>query len=192
MRGRDHKDASGEREITAQPKGLPDEIGTPVGESGLSVAPEDLGRQFLSHAIEQGNFESERGGEAAELAMPSDPPSDESLSGPNFESDRSVWESTVDLALQSGGPEGAQEAIAPPRPNGPGSEEEEEEDLQLNQDGDIDLTESVIQEASLFDHESDELGETVAPGLRTEDGHSHAKKRGGHLPKSARPAPRAR
>lgn len=180
-----------ELEFTAQPKSIPEELGTtPVHESGLSVEPEELGRQFLSDAIEQGsNFESRRGGDAAELWINAPASSDEPLLGPNFEVDRTVWENTVSLALQAGGPDGARNEISPARPD---DDEEDESSRALDESGDIDLTELVIHDGSLLDHEADELGETVTPGVRTDDSHSHAKKRGGHAPKDTRHASRAR
>jgi hypothetical protein len=41
-----------------------------------------------------------------------------------------------------------------------------------------------VHEASLLDSETEEAGETKSPTLRTEDGHTHRKPRGGHKPKS--------
>lgn len=91
-----------EEEVTVQPRPLSDEIARPTAhEPGLSVDPEDLGTHFLNQATEQGNFESEEG-DADGRALIEGPPSDEPLSGPNFEPERDVWEQTVDLALQSG------------------------------------------------------------------------------------------
>lgn len=46
----------------------------------------------------------------------------------------------------------------------------------------MDLTDETIQEASLLDHETDELGEVESPNLRTDDTHTHGKRRGGHGP----------
>lgn len=183
-----------EQELTAQPKGLPEEVGTTsVLESGLSMDPEDLGRQFLSDAVEQGNFESQRGGEAFDLWLSSNPLGDAALTGPNFEVDHSVWESTASLALQNGSPELAQQAASPRTPSSDGEQREDEEDYEgIGADGDIDLTESVIQEASLLDHEADELGETESPSLSTDDNHTHAKRRGGHAPRRLRHALRVR
>ncbi len=192
MPARDDKDR--EPELTAQPKTLPEELGTtPITESGLSVDPEDLGRQFLSDAIEQGNFESQRGGEAAELWLSSNPPSDDALTGPNFEADHDVWETTAGLVMQSGSADEAQEAASTAPPSSeelPAAERDEDDELDL--EADLDLSEPVIQEASLLDREGDEPGETEAPGLSTDDSHSHAKRRGGHALRRGRPGARAR
>jgi hypothetical protein len=185
------KDEMEELEITAQPKSIPSELATPERDSGLSVDPEDLGRNFLSDAMEQGNFESQRGGESADMWVNSAPPSDEALVGPNFESDRSIWENTVSMSMENGGPEGAQHDVSPDALMDDG----QDDGLRMiDRDADsIDLTESVIHEASLFDHETDVLGETEPPPEAvTDDSKSRGKKRGGHAPKSARPAPRSR
>lgn len=191
MSGRD-KETMEELEVTAQPKSIPEELTQPVSEPGLSVDPEDLGRQFLADATEQHNFESLRGGDAADLYVTSAAPSDDALVGPNFESERTVWENTISLSMENGGPEGAQQAVSPSSP----LDEELEDGLHLiDPDSDLDLTESTITEASLLDHEAETLGETTAPEIRTDDSKSRAKKRGGHAPKKAqkaRTAPRSR
>lgn len=174
-----------ELEVTAQPKGVPDELGTsPMQDPGLSVDPEDLGRQFLSEATEQRNYESLRGGEAADMWTNSAAPSDEALPGPNFEGERTIWENSVSMAMENGGARGAHERIAPPRPDD--DDDWQDDGMDAPKTGDIDLTDSVIQEASLLDHEAEELGETEAPNIQTEDGHSHGKQRGGHAPQKSR------
>lgn len=172
MSGRDKQLDDEENEITAQPKSMPEELGMLVGhEQGLSVDPEDLGRTFLSDATEQGNFESSRGGESDEL-WASSSASDEALTGPNFEVDKDVWENTVNLTLQNGAG-----AVSDPLVE----DEDSASDDGLHTVGDrdtrdIDLTQNAVQEASLFDHEAEELGETEEPHLLiTEDAHTHAK-----------------
>lgn len=188
-RDKDHE----ELEVTAQPKTLPEELpmAAPTPEVGLSVDPEDLGRQFLSGATEQQNFESYRAGETADLWINTAGPSDEPLPGPNFENEGTVWESTVELSMQSGGPEGAQALVSPATVD---DEDSQSDGLRLIDplEGDIDVTEPVVQEASLLDHEAEELGQTVEPELRTDDSKSHGKKRGGHARKGARGPSRSR
>jgi len=183
-----------ELEVTAQPKSLPEELGADVvQEPGLSVDPEDLGRQFLSEATEQRNFESSRGGNMSDMWANSAAPSDDALPGPNFEGDRSIWENTVSLAMQSGGLEGAQSYVSPSLPSADNAEEEDEEAQHFaGHDGDVDLTATSIQDGSLLDHEGAEPGETESPDITTDDTGSHAKKRGGHTPKGARSQHRAR
>jgi hypothetical protein len=180
-----------ELEVTAQPKGMAEELGTkPTWESGLSVDPDDLGRHFLSDATDQSNFESSQAGEHADLWVNNAAPTDEALTGPNFEGDRSIWENTVSLSMQSGGPDGAQSEVSPPSPI---DEDEQSDGLHLiDREQGVDLTESVIQEGSLLDREAEELGETESPDVQTDDSKSHTKKRGGHAPKGARATPRSR
>jgi hypothetical protein len=54
----------------------------------------------------------------------------------------------------------------------------------------MDLTEETIRDASLMDQEGDEAGEVQSPSLRTEDVHTHGKRRGGHARSSLRPPKR--
>jgi hypothetical protein len=131
--------------------------------------------------MEQGNFESQTGAEASDMELIATASSDEALPGPNFEGDRTVWENTISLTLQSGGSEQAQEELSPALTSDDDDEEQDELDGLHALDGaDIDLTEPVVQEASLLDHETDELGETEAPNVVTDDSKSRSKKRGGH------------
>jgi len=173
MPGRDKQRDDDELEITAQPKSLSEEQALQVGhEQGLSVDPEDLGRTWLSDATEQGNFESARGGENDELWVSSAASSDEALPGPNFEADKDVWENTVSLMLQNG--EGA---VSNPLVEDEDSASDDGLHAIADRDsGDIDLTQSSVQEASLFDHEVAEPGETEGPHtVITEDSHTHAR-----------------
>jgi hypothetical protein len=146
-------------------------------ESGLSVDPEDLGTHFLSEAIEQGNFHSVSGGQGLELSIASSPPSDEALAGPNFESEHSVWEQTVDLALQNPELQGMSGTGEPA-----GTQQEERDNL--GRDSDVRTTDSHIRELSLFDRESDEPGETTEPEAPAEDGGRHARQTS-HVPLGA-------
>lgn len=182
MSGRGRQIDDDEPEITAQPKSMPEELAASAGghEQGLSVDPEDLGRTWLSDATEQGNFESASGGENDEQWLSASGNSDEARPGPNFEVDKDVWENTVSLTLQNG--EGAV--------SDPLIEDEEGDGMHLLEDdeesGDLDLTQTTIHEASLFDHEADELGETEPPAhVVTDDNHTHA--RHGSVQGRARP-----
>jgi hypothetical protein len=187
MSARD-RDLDQEPEITAQPKSISDELGMQSShEQGLSVDPEDIGRTWLADATEQGNFESARGGENDELWASSSANGDEALPGPNFEVDHDVWENTVNLTLQNG-----ESAASDPLIEG---EEGDDDGLHLIEgEGaeEVDLTEPVIHEASLLDHEAAEFGETESPNPRTDDSKTHAQKRGGHAPKARSSASRAR
>jgi hypothetical protein len=154
-----------ELELTAQPKSIDDEeLGiSEEHESGLSVDPDDLGRNFLSEAMDQGNFESELRGDGAD-------PSDAALTGPNFESDKDVWENTISLSLQNGAAD--EDALI--------EDDDDAIDAAQDENDGLDLTENTIHSGSLLDSETDELGETKEPNVRTEDGHLHGKPRGGH------------
>jgi hypothetical protein len=153
-----------ELELTAQPRSMEDELGVAEEhEPGLSVDPDDLGRNFLTEAMEQGNFESELRGDGAD-------PSDAALTGPNFETDHDIWENTVSLTMQNGGAD-----------NEPLIEDSDDAlDAADDANDGLDLTENTIQSGSLLDSETDELGETREPNVVTEDGHMHGKPRGGH------------
>jgi hypothetical protein len=61
MNEEDDDDILGDDELEENVDAQPMEHETPVSpivEAGLSVAPEDLGKQWLGTATEQGNFES--------------------------------------------------------------------------------------------------------------------------------------
>ena len=147
---------------TAQPRRARDQLkADPVTDSGLSVAPEDLGRQFLRDATEQDNFESSRGGDTPEMSIVEGAPSDDALPGPTFDPDQTIWESTIDLSLESGGLDEMREESSPEgNDSTQGLYEEEEE---------IDLGREYVREGSLLDREGDALGETKAPSPITDD-----------------------
>jgi hypothetical protein len=159
-----------EPEITAQPRPLSDDLGSLTGEDGLSVDPDDLGAHFLSEAIEQGDL-SPRGAADYELSLQSGSETDAAMVGPNFESDNSLWEQTVGLAVQTAGGVDqlrASAAIAADELDAALDEEDDEEQA-------VSVTESHIRELSLFDREAPESGETVSPEAQTEDGGHHAR-----------------
>lgn len=151
-----------EDEITAQPRPVAEELTRPSAhEPGLSVDPEDLGAHFLNQATEQNNFESSDDFDADDLAVTQGPPSDEALSGPSFEPEREVWEQTVDLALQSGGVDQTRPPAVPERADGGRGSAPIEQTVDVHGPG--------IREASLFDEEGEQLGETRSPRVETED-----------------------
>ncbi len=164
-----------EPQITAQPKRLADELmANPVADPGLSVEPEDLGKQFLSEAMEQHNFESFKGGDTPEMYINNPSPSDAALTGANWEQDRSVWQHTVEMSLQNGSiddmraegsPEGADLGL---------------EDQPVMEDDDqpeeVDVTSRAIRGASLFDHEGRNPGEVMSPSIETDEMAAGARK----------------
>lgn len=177
MSGRRKRDEDNFDDITAQPIGAPEELGHRGGsghEVGLSVDAEELGREFLSQATEQGNFESEYD-DSTELTEGAR--SDEALPGPNFEATNDVWENTVNLTLQ-GGEES--EPLVDEHVDGMKFIEDDDETTSSDE---LDLTENAVHEASLLDTEGDE-DETKSPTIRTDDTRTHRKPRGGHTPKS--------
>lgn len=160
-----------EPEVTAQPKRVGDELRhSPVSEEGLAIDPDDLGRQFLTDATHQGNFESQVGGDTPELSITEGASSDDPLVGPNFEGDHDVWENTVDLSLQEGSPETVRrEASTEGTDQNQGIGDDAEDEL--------DLTQDAIHEASLLDREGEEFGETEEPELTTDDSHHYNARR---------------
>ncbi len=186
--------------VTAQPAHISDQVGsvTPA-ESGLSVDPEDLGKQFLAAAVEQSN-----GSEWPRGLYEDDFPSDDEMAlseALDLEADTGSlrsWERALLRALADGKSE--EEASGFPR-SFRGRPLRVERTLSREFDGEqsshawdeVDLTDEAIHEASLLDHEGPELGEAIAPSvLKTDDTHTHGKRRRGHLPLSARRAsPRA-
>jgi len=194
------KQVRDEPEITVWPSSLPEDVGSMMpGDRDLSMEFEELGSRFLSDAVEQGARHR--------------PACDDDLDEPYFDvqmgneilrsfglepmsARRSMRPraSTAPKASKppksTGLPDTAalRTALRPPRlPSLPTPDELD--DFMLEESMEIDLTEQTIREASLLDHEADEAGEVESPFVRTDDVHSHLKRRGGHAA-SMRP-PRA-
>ena len=159
-------------EITAQPRPITDEMISGLNvEHGLSVDPDDLGSHFLSEATEQGDFQPILSGQGYELSLASAPPDDPELAGANLEPDASVWEQTVDLALQNVGVEPVAIGAA-------------DIETQLEEREQARHSVSHIRELSLFDREGAEDGETTTPEAVAEDGGRHARQTA-HVPLGA-------
>jgi hypothetical protein len=162
-----------EREFTAQPRPLSDDIGQLArDEEGESLAPEDLGSHFLSEAVVQGDSGA-RDLATLELAMLEDAEPDEA---PSSDAEIAAWSRLVQLAAEGGRAskplwaaaaygiealEAARESPRKPRPQRA-----------------VRLHDSSIREASLLDHEGAESDETWSPEIEVEDGGRHA--RAGH------------
>jgi hypothetical protein len=164
-----------EPEITAQPHSYASELGiAPRDESGLSIAPEDLGNHFLSEAVEQGDL-SARDAAELELAMLNDP---ESEDRPSLE--LSVWTRMVDLATVD---ESASERLTAAAAfaadaaleDAPGPAELDRDAQQEAGSGPIRVTDSAIRERSLLDAEGPAFNETVSPEIDAEDSGHHAR-----------------
>jgi len=186
--------------VTVQPTHISEQVGSVApAESGLSVDPEDLGRQFLASAVEQSN-----GSEWPRELNEDDFPSDDGVAltdALDLEADTGSlrsWERSLLRALAQGKSEEEASGLLPPgrmpRVRAQRRVPREVDGEQPSHAWDeVDLTDEAIHEASLLDHEGSELGEAVAPSvLKTDDTHTHGKPRGGHLPARARRAsPRA-
>jgi hypothetical protein len=176
-RGKRKKSFEEEMEITAWPSSMPEDLGSiaPPG-TELSLDYEELGSRFLSDAVEQGNSQRPVWYDEYE-ETPFDPQLEAELL-------RSISQrparkrTTTRPAL--GDTSVRKVSISAPR-----LPKEFEEFIE--ESGEIDLTEENIREASLLDHEGDEFGEIESPNSRTDDTHTHNKRRGGHAP-SVRPA----
>ncbi len=163
-------------EVTVWPSSLPDDVGSiaPAG-SDLTVDYEELGSRFLSGAVEQAPtlrpiwddemddvyFDAQLGAELLR-SFGLEPPGRRTTTRPLPHKARRV----PNLA-QPRLPVDLEEFIA--------------------SSDDVDLTEETIREASLLDHEGDEPGEVESPFVRTDDVHTHGKRRGGHANTSLRP-----
>ena len=164
------------RQITVFPRGSSEQLGSiPPPESGLSVDTEDIGSQFLSAATEQGVSD-----------WPSAHTGDDALSdgafdgegglGDSFDLDPSGWERAVTRSLRIG----KLNSAFPPA-TGVRRKPQQPAERPAHAWDEIDLTDEAIQEASLLDHEGSEPGEVESPLLRTDDTHTHGRRRGGHL-----------
>jgi len=165
-------------DFTAQPVGLPEELAVHLRtDEGLSIEPEEMGRQFLGDAVEQGDFEPVPDANDDELNPDSAPRSDAAITGPNIEAEDDVWENTVNETLEAGGSDRALDELAPAAASVERERDELEDAAEQREAFDeMDLSSPNEREASLFDHEGDELGEVESPELNTEDAH-HSRRR---------------
>jgi hypothetical protein len=170
------KSADARHEITVFPRGASEQLGSmEPPESGLSVDTEDIGSQFLSAATEQGV--SDR----PPAYAGDDPLADGALDGEgglgdNFELDPFGWERATTRSLRIG-----KLSASFPSTTSVRKKPEQPKELRAHAWDEIDLTDEAIHDASLLDHEGVELGEVESPLLRTDDTHSHGRRRGGHL-----------
>jgi hypothetical protein len=175
------KQPEGQAEITVWPSSFPEDVGSlDQHGGGESLDSDELGSHFLTDAVEQSR------------SLPpqwEDAPDDE----PYFDAKMGA-----ELLRSFGLKPMAKRTTTRPKP--PASHKvpklaalrvpRDFEEL-IGRDGDVDLTDEIIREGSLMDREAEELGEVEAPSLKTEDVHTHGKRRGGHTRTSLRP-PRMR
>lgn len=172
MKARKTRDT--EREITAQPKAILTELANDEPtEEGLSMDPEDMGRSFIRYATEQGNYE---GSPQRTLDIQGGSASDGSMENAHFSADGSIWENTVNLAMEGDGVDNINNEASPGQPDDSDEFDPMSPDVERGV-AQIDLTESVIDEASLLDEETDVLGEVIEPQPITEDSGTHGKRR---------------
>jgi hypothetical protein len=182
---RRHQGEDQER-ITVWPRAASEELGSIAPpESGLSVEPEEIGAQFLSNATEQGLSDWPDAPDDGDYTAGGD--EDGATVGfdeKSFELDPRGWERRITRSLRLGK---FTELPSPKTGVRRVRELTEEHENHLGHALDeIDLTEEAIQEASLLDHEGDEMGEVESPNLRTDDTHTHGRRRGGHGPDNPR------
>lgn len=198
------KQVRDEPEVTVWPSSLPEDVGSMMpGDRDLAMEFDELGSRFLSGAVEQGTgcrlhcdeeldepyFDAQVGNEILRSFGLQPMPTRRSLRPPRAST--SPRASKAPKSLLPGMPDEAilRSALRPPAlPRMPPPEDFD--DFQIDESMEIDLTEQTIREASLLDHEADEAGEVESPFVRTDDVHSHLKRRGGHARTSMRP-PRA-
>jgi hypothetical protein len=173
--------------ITVWPRAASDELGSIVPpESGLSVEPEEIGAQFLSNATEQGlsDWPEAADDEGDYPGADGDGEDGGGFDEAAFELDPRGWERRITRSLRLG-------TFRPPPAPRTGTmrmlpDDSAREDHLGHALDEIDLCDEAIQEASLLDHEGDELGEVESPQLRTDDTHTHGRRRGGHGPSPKR------
>lgn len=145
---------------SARPRSLRNQSRADQPEEGLSLDPEQLGERFLDYAT--GNSRPAPD-EIPELQLTGAPASDEAVDGSHFSTGASNWENTVGVAMERDeDDELTDEAMA----YEPGEDTEQEPERGV---AEVDLTASVIKEASLLDDESSVLGETIPKQPRTDD-----------------------
>lgn len=92
--------ARAERELTAQPKSIDAEFSRRRRrDGGVSVSSDQLASRSLAGATEQSDLDVATDA-TPELDVTSAPPQHEPLTGPTFDSDRGLWETTLVLSFR--------------------------------------------------------------------------------------------
>jgi hypothetical protein len=142
---------AGRIEATPRPPAPEDADGISVVEAGLSVDPEDLGRQFLRDATEQDNFESNANLEREEAGLP-------------------LAEVTADAMLA------AREAALDDSEKETTRIETEPFEPEQASRPELDLNSSSIREGSLFDQPTEQG--TRSPRVEADEGRNEDEPRG--------------
>jgi hypothetical protein len=138
-------------------------------ESGLSVAPEDLGAHFLHEAVEEGDFTARDAAEL-ELSLREDSAEEDEA---NNGADISVWTRMVEQAAHDGT---ASEQLRVAAAFGADALETEREVLPEDEPtGPLRLDDSRVRDTSLMDQEGAAFDETVSPDVDIEDTGRHAR-----------------
>ncbi|MET0340339.1 MAG: hypothetical protein ABW252_05025 [Polyangiales bacterium] len=165
-------------EINVWPSSQPDDIGSIAPPGEVAADYDDLGRRYLTDAVEQ---------DTNVAPLPFGDEYDD------YELDLQAADGLLrGLGLE---PLGARRRsgvrVVPPQVRRPDAREPsslpDDVDDHLGPEDELDLTEETIHEVSLLDHEGEEAGEVRSPWLRTEDTRTHGKPRGGHARGGARP-----
>jgi len=131
-------------------------------EEGLSVDADQLGDRFLSDATEQSNFEGEL---EQELSLHDGAMSDEALASEDLDADGTIWDQTIRRSPRSDIREIRNVAVRGDGVDPDSPDDEDTEDAPRT----VDVRQTHIVNASLFDDETDEPGETRSPTVRADD-----------------------
>jgi hypothetical protein len=159
-----------DQEFTAQPRPLANDFDLVANEeSGLSVAPEDLGAHFLHEAVEDGDFTARDAAEFEFSLREDSAERDEANSGAEI----SVWTRMVEQAVHD---RGASEQLEVAAAFGADALETEREVLPEDEPtGPFRLHDSRIRDTSLMDREGAAFDEIVSPDVEIEDTGRHAR-----------------
>jgi hypothetical protein len=166
-----------EREVTARPSPIADRFDSDLDDVGLSVDPDDLGRQALRSALQESGVVPDR--ELAALSLARGAATDEALSGGEFDPEAGIWQRTINSSLEAGGIDATRES------SWPDDEDNTTETLDQAADADarqLDLTHDNIREGSLFDREGAEGDDTLEPDVHADNSSSEHARDSGFLP----------
>lgn len=164
-----------ETEVTVWPSSYPDDNIGSIAPADSSLDPDELGRNFLSDAHEPSHTRHAQWEEEVEEPFLDVKTGNDILRSFGL---KPMPKRTTTRPLPH--PAAGLPRMAAPRMP-------KEFDDFIVPSNDLDLTDQTIRETSLMDHESEETGEIESPNVRTDDVHTHGKRRGGHARTSLRP-----
>lgn len=164
-----------EAEITVWPSSYPDDVVGSIAPADSSVDSDELGSHFMNDMAERGPqrhaqwedevdepYFDERMGDALLRSFGLKPMPKRTTTFPKLHDHQKL-----------------------PKLSAPRMPQEFEQFVVPSND--VDLTDQTIRDVSLMDHEAEEAGEVESPNVRTDDVHTHGKRRGGHARTSLRP-----